>query len=221
MLQEKFDVTDIWPWLETRFVLVGDCWQWTGAVSHGYGRAILPVRFVQGLEIKNAWPAHRLVYFVLVGSVAPELDLHHECRNRACINPDHLLPVTRKRHIELEPRDITAMLQWNKENVPTHCPRNHPYNEVNTVYKKDGNRRCLICHRDQERIGARRRRGSRLPLDAPVTPKSLINRKLTLEQVRHIRELEGIETHQAIASKFGVAKSTITTILTGRTWKIP
>lgn len=43
-------------------------------------------------------PAHRAVYIQLRGDPGDK-DLHHRCRNKACVNPDHLEPVSRKDHI--------------------------------------------------------------------------------------------------------------------------
>jgi hypothetical protein len=66
---------------------IGDCWLWTGAhVSSGYGN--LKVASVNR-------PAHVWVWENLVGPVPDGLELDHLCRVRACVNPDHLEPVTR------------------------------------------------------------------------------------------------------------------------------
>lgn len=61
------------------------CWEWQGARSDGYGR-------VGWQSEKSA--AHRVVYQLLVGPVAADLVLDHLCRNRPCVNPAHLEPVT-------------------------------------------------------------------------------------------------------------------------------
>lgn len=64
------------------------CWQWVaGVASNGYGTWSLHGR-------TNS--AHRLLYTLLVGPVPAGLDLDHLCRNRLCVNPSHLEPVTRQ-----------------------------------------------------------------------------------------------------------------------------
>ena len=39
--------------------------------------------------------AHRVTYEHRYGPVPPGLDVHHECQNTSCVNPDHLRAVTR------------------------------------------------------------------------------------------------------------------------------
>lgn len=63
------------------------CWEWTGSLSGGgYGQFR-----VHGKQAQ----VHRFAYGLLVGPVPEGLELDHLCRNRRCVNPAHLEPVTR------------------------------------------------------------------------------------------------------------------------------
>lgn len=69
---------------------VTGCWNWTAAVDPGTGYGKFHV--APG-ETANA---HRVAYELLAGPVPDGLDLDHLCRTRACVNPAHLEPVTRR-----------------------------------------------------------------------------------------------------------------------------
>ena len=115
---------------------VGDCWHWTGAASHdGYGR----VYTERGVKY-----AHRVVWELLVGPIPEGLVIDHLCRNRSCVNPDHLEPVTRK---ENQRRG-----QANQNIAKTHCKRGHEFTEENTyIQPSTGKRGCRRCKRDAMR----------------------------------------------------------------------
>jgi hypothetical protein len=72
----------------------GPCWEWTaGHDRQGYGRFSVGLRSGQSKH-----QAHRWCYEFLTGETLGELVLDHACRNKACVNPDHLTPMTREAH---------------------------------------------------------------------------------------------------------------------------
>lgn len=62
------------------------CWIWARALDTG-GYARLMVN-------RRTHAAHRLLYERTVGPIPDDTHLDHLCRNRSCVNPDHLEPVT-------------------------------------------------------------------------------------------------------------------------------
>jgi hypothetical protein len=79
------------------------CHIWAGALSHGYGAV--------GTNRHGVFRAHRVAYEVTNGPIPDGLQFDHRCRNRACISPAHLEPVT---NAENTRRGAKAKLTWAK-----------------------------------------------------------------------------------------------------------
>jgi len=113
------------------------CWEWTGKIRpDGYARF--------GISPGVTEYAHRYAYMLLVGTIPPDLTLDHLCRNRCCVNPDHLEPVTRGENVL---RGEGFMAQQKRQ---THCKYGHLFDEANTrIYR--GQRKCRECDRLRHR----------------------------------------------------------------------
>jgi hypothetical protein len=106
------------------------CWNWIGALKeNGYGAF--------GVNAKSGY-AHRFSYEHFHGPIPKGLTIDHLCKNRRCVNPDHLEAVTQR---ENNLRSDSLSAQCARK---THCPKGHPYDSVNT-YKCRGRRQCRIC----------------------------------------------------------------------------
>ena len=66
---------------------LGPCWLWEGGKGKGYGS----IRVGEKTDV-----CHRLMYEDRFGPIPDGLQLDHLCRNRACVNPDHLEAVSRE-----------------------------------------------------------------------------------------------------------------------------
>lgn len=120
--------------IESKIQKTETCWNWLGMINEkGYGRID-----VSGRKIS----AHKYIYENTLGKIPDSLELDHLCRNRKCVRPDHLEPVTHQENIR---RSLKNRV------VKTHCIRGHEFNLENTYLVRDGVRRswrnCRVCRR--------------------------------------------------------------------------
>lgn len=114
------------------------CLEWTGCTnSRGYG-----VVSLNGTRVLT----HRLAYEALAGPIPEGLTIDHLCRNKLCVRPDHLEPVT----LEENQRRAGAAV--------THCKWGHEYTPENTIVKRRPGgrsiRNCRNCANEQQRARA-------------------------------------------------------------------
>lgn len=126
-----------------------ECWLWEGQRQYGYG--FLPVNG------RHVW-AHRWVFEQVTGRDITGLQIHHNCRKRRCVNPDHCEALTPEEHAARHPTRAHFILKaarifdeavLRKLSPPTHCPQGHEFTHENTL-QHGGSRRCRICHCERE-----------------------------------------------------------------------
>lgn len=93
--------------------------------------------------------AHRVAYEQARGPIPEGLELDHLCRNRACVNPDHLEPVTHRENL------LRADTFAARHAAQTHCVNGHEFTPDNTYIRTrpEGGRECRACRKARNRGG--------------------------------------------------------------------
>ena len=124
-------------------------WEWPITGSEGYGRLYFK-------PYKGAY-AHRVIYEMVHGPLPEDRELDHLCRNRACVNLDHLEVVTSRENV-LRGEGFAA-----QNARKTHCKHGHAFEGYNLILvnkpsRPNQSRRCRICKNEREKLRRRRRR---------------------------------------------------------------
>lgn len=127
-----------------RTIRDGDCLIWQGSVqSSGYGCV------AAGAKGKNQL-AHRAAWVALNGPIADGMTIDHLCRNKLCLNTDHMEVVTRGENV----RRMLALR--------THCKHGHLVAGENLRVQERANGRtyriCVTCQRAFKREHMKRAR---------------------------------------------------------------
>ena len=126
--------------------LNGTCWEWKYSLdTSGYG--------LFGYN-KRLYKSHRFSFELFKGEIPQGYEIDHLCRNRICVNPEHLDAVTHHDNVK---RGMTGKLN-NWEGKKTHCPKGHPLTIENIYHDrwiKYGKRTCVKCHRNYALINSK------------------------------------------------------------------
>ena len=130
-VQQQTDECIVWPF---------------GVGSHGYG----------ALSVNGVMQTtHTYACEVAHGPRPEGMQVCHSCHERRCVNPRHLRWCTSAENTD----DARAAGRLRGPEQRETCKHGHPLKGTNVSIKKNGERRCLTCHRERQRRYVAKRKG--------------------------------------------------------------
>lgn len=169
-----------------------ECWEWKGCKGD-YGHGLFHMRDRENKKDKVVRSAR--VSFFLRNTYLPD-NVHHECVNSSCVNPNHLKDMTRSEHMKLHARPGDKNNLWGK------FGKDHP------MGGRTGELHPMFGRRFKK------------PEESILKGEECHSAKLTENKVREIRILMSSgSSNLEIGKLYGVREGTIWFIRVGKTWK--
>lgn len=120
------------------------CWYWTAAKTKaGYGMYSIKHKLIY---------AHRYSYQMFVGELVANMELDHLCKNRDCVNPEHLEQVTHKENVKRGEALPHLMAKIESRRNQQYCVRGHSLLDKSNIYnppKRPKIRYCRKCIKER------------------------------------------------------------------------
>lgn len=116
------------------------CWEWTAYINPANGYGSFSIGYYQN-------SAHKIIYELFVEAVPERLHCDHLCRNRFCVNPVHIEPVTNRENL------LRGVGPTATNAAKTHCKRGHEFTDKNTWVRDSPRgkmRHCRKCAQGQQ-----------------------------------------------------------------------
>jgi hypothetical protein len=117
-----------------------ECWPWIGGIERkGYGIKV----YHNGRQRRP----HCVAIELATGQPIPKgMVVDHVCRNRRCVNPEHLRVVSRR--VNALENSLSPLAMKSRQ---THCKHGHAFTPENT-HIHNGKRSCKACWKRRHRL---------------------------------------------------------------------
>lgn len=141
------------------------CWVWKTGTVNGYG----------SFHYKNGQYAHRFSYEFFTGNKIPsDREIDHICRNKLCVNPEHLEVVTHRENVLRGPvphlHEIYPGLAEKRRKL--FCKRGHPRTGKNIRLYKDRHGKIWRYCRPCDAARYQENKAKSRPVDKPIDKES-------------------------------------------------
>lgn len=189
-----------WSKVERR---TNECWPWQSTLNRG-GYGVFSISGSMRL-------AHRIAYILTKGPIPGDLQIDHLCRNRKCVNPAHMEPVTCRVNVIRGIGPATVRARCAKLMATrTHCKHGHLWIPDN-IGQNRGHQICLICtkaigeKKRKKAAAARKAAGIKFPKKRIISARRLAGVCLTCGAPRDNKTLL-CAVHRAFENKRAEAR---------------